>query len=138
MVAFFHLFLHFHGTHTTTTGLLDIVIPLTRSVQLYLSSSLLLVFIVSGGALQIGKGIGKGITTGDGMAVVEGLTKGAASVGGGIAQGAESAVMGTADGIYTAGKGLFSGVRNVGQGIGGAIRGKKPSRFQRKAEDGNG
>ena len=88
--------------------------------------------IVSGGALQIGKGIGKGITTGDGRAVVEGISKGASSVGGGIAQGAESAVMGTADGLMSAGKGLFSGLKNVGQGIGGAIRGKKPSHFQRK------
>jgi hypothetical protein len=94
--------------------------------------------VVSGGALQIGKGIGKGITTGDGMAVVQGITKGAASVGGGIAQGAESAVMGTADGLFTAGRGLFSGVRNVGQGIGGAITGKKPTKFVRKPQDGNG
>lgn len=93
---------------------------------------------VSGGALQIGKGIGKGITTGDTSAIVDGFTKGASSVGGGISQGAESAVMGAADGILSAGKGIFSGVKNVGQGIGGAIRGKKPSQFQRKKqEDGN-
>ena len=94
---------------------------------------------VSGGALQMGKGIGKGITTGDGMAVVDGFTKGANSVGGGISQGAESAVMGAADGILYAGKGLFSGVKNVGQGIGGAFRGKKPSQFQKRkpAQDNN-
>ena len=92
-------------------------------------------YAVSGGALQIGKGIGKGIATGDGKAVVEGLSKGATSVGGGIAQGAESAVMGTADGLLSAGKGIFSGFKNVGQGIGGAIRGKKPSHFQRKIQD---
>jgi phage-related protein len=85
---------------------------------------------VSGGALQIGKGIGKGITTGDGMAVVDGLSKGASSLGGGISQGAESAVMGAADGLLSAGKGIFSGVKNVGQGIGGAIRGKKPPSSQ--------
>jgi len=90
---------------------------------------------VSGGALQIGKGIGRGITTGNGMAVVEGIAKGATSAGGGIAQGAESAVMGAADGLLTAGKGIFSGFRNVGDGIGGAIRGRKPSRFERKNQD---
>jgi len=90
---------------------------------------------VSGGALQIGKGIGKGIATGDGRAVVEGITKGASSVGGGIAQGAESAVVGTADGLLSAGKGIFSGFKNIGQGIGGAITGKKPSHFQRKIKD---
>merc|ERR1719491_2160432 len=79
--------------------------------------------------------IGKGIATGDGRAVVEGITKGASSVGGGIAQGAESAVVGTADGLLSAGKGIFSGFKNIGQGIGGAITGKKPSHFQRKIKD---
>lgn len=87
---------------------------------------------VSGGALQIGKGIGKGIATGDGRAVVDGITKGASSFGNGIAQGAESAVMGTADGLLSVGKGIFSGVKSVGRGVGGAIRGKKPSQFDRK------
>lgn len=87
---------------------------------------------VSGGALQIGKGIGKGITTGDTAAVVDGFSKGASSLGGGFSQGAESAVMGAADGIFSAGKGLVSGVKNVGKGFGGAFRGKKPSQFQRK------
>jgi hypothetical protein len=43
--------------------------------------------------------------------------------------------MGTADGLLTAGKGIFSGFRNVGHGIGGAIRGKKPSHFDRKKQD---
>jgi len=86
---------------------------------------------VSGGALQIGKGIGKGIVTGDGRAMVEGISKGALSVGGGIAQGAESTVMGTADGLLSAGKGIFSGFKSVGYGIGGAIRGQKP-KFERK------
>jgi hypothetical protein len=89
---------------------------------------------VSGGALQIGKGIGKGITTGDGRAVVEGISKGASSFGGGIAQGAESAVVGTADGLLSAGRGIFSGFKSVGQGIGGAITGKTPSKFQRKSQ----
>ena len=89
-------------------------------------------WVVSGGALQIGKGIGKGIATGDGRAVVDGITKGASSFGNGIAQGAESAVMGTADGLLSAGKGIFSGFKSVGHGIGGAIRGKKPAQFDRK------
>ena len=93
---------------------------------------MLLEFLVSGGALHIGKGIGKGIATGDGRAVVDGITKGASSFGNGIAQGAESAVMGTADGLLSVGKGIFSGVKNVGRGVGGAIRGKKPSQFDRK------
>lgn len=93
---------------------------------------------VSGGALQIGKGIGKGITTGDGKAVVQGIAKGASSVGGGFAQGAESAVVGTLDGALTAGKGIFSGFKNVGQGISGAITGKKPSQFKRKIREKDG
>jgi len=94
---------------------------------------------LSGGVLQVGKGIGKGIATGDGMAVVDGFTKGATSVGGGISQGAESAVMGAANGVFSAGKGLFSGVRSVSQGIGGAISGKKPSQLQKKkSQEGGG
>jgi hypothetical protein len=86
---------------------------------------------VAGGAIQVGKGIGKGITTGDGKAVVDGLTKGVSSAGGGIAQGAESAVMGAADGFLSAGRGLFSGVKSVGRGLGGAVTGKK---FEKKPE----
>ena len=41
---------------------------------------------VAGGAVQVGKGIGKGIAKGDGKAVVEGFSKGASTVGGGFAQ----------------------------------------------------
>jgi hypothetical protein len=70
---------------------------------------------VSGGALQVGKGLGKGIATGDGKAVMDGFARGASSAGGGIAHGAESAVVGAADGFLSAGKGLFSGVKNLGR-----------------------
>lgn len=91
---------------------------------------------ISGGALQIGKGIGRGITTGDGKAVVEGLSKGVSSIGGGIANGAESAVMGAADGFLAAGKGLMSGAQSLGAGIGGAFRGRKPTRFVRDSTRG--
>jgi phage-related protein len=97
----------------------------------------LLILTVSGGALQIGKGIGKGITTGDTSAVVDGFSKGVSSVGGGISQGAESAVMGAADGILSAGRGIFSGVKNIGQGIGGAVAGKNTSRFERNRNENN-
>jgi hypothetical protein len=86
---------------------------------------------VSGGALQVGKGLGKGITTGDGKAVMDGFARGASSAGGGIAHGAESAVVGAADGFLTIGKGLFSGVKNVGRGLGGAFTGKKPEKPKR-------
>jgi len=89
---------------------------------------------ISGGALQIGKGVGRGITTGDGKAVVDGLSQGASTIGGGIAQGAESAVVGAADGFLAAGKGLFSGAQSLGVGIGGAFRGKKPNQFTRTSK----
>jgi hypothetical protein len=91
-------------------------------VFLFASSS------VSGGALQVGKGLGKGIATRDGKAVMDGFAQGASSAGGGIAHGAESAVVGAADGFLTVGKGLFSGVKNVGRGLGGAFTGKKPEK----------
>ena len=92
---------------------------------------------VSGGAVSIAKGIGKGIVKGDGKAVVDGFAQGANSVGGGIAQGAESAVMGTADGLLSAGKGVVSGFRNVGRGIGGAFTGKRVSK-EKKPQDRKG
>jgi vacuolar protein sorting-associated protein 13A/C len=85
----------------------------------------LLFFSVTGGALQIGKGIGKGITEGDGRAVASGLVQGATSVGTGVGQGVESVVMGVGEGVVTAGQGVFSGVMSIGKGIGDAFQGKK-------------
>jgi len=86
----------------------------------------ILSFLVSGGAMMMGKGVGKGITTGDGKAVISGITQGVASVGTGVGQGVESVVTGAAEGVFSVGKGLFSGVKSVGRGIGGAFAGKKP------------
>ena len=83
---------------------------------------------VAGGALQIGKGIGKGITKGDGRAVVDGFQQGFVSAGSGLATGAETVVVGVGDGIFSVGRGLFSGVKKVGKGVGGAFSGKKPER----------
>jgi hypothetical protein len=80
---------------------------------------------VTGGALIAGKGLGKGITTGDGRAVASGLAQGGAAIGTGMGQGLESVITGTAEGVLNVGQGLFSGVRSVGRGIGGAFVGKK-------------
>lgn len=77
---------------------------------------------VTGAVLIAGKGIGKGVSTGDGKAVVSGFAEGAASVGSGVGQGVESAVMGTADGVLSVGKGLFSGAKSIGKGFGGAFK----------------
>lgn len=85
--------------------------------------------LVTGGALMIGKGIGKGLTTGDGRAVAEGFSQGARSVGTGVGQGVESVVTGTAEGVLSVGQGLFSGVKSVGKGISGAFAGKN-SKYQ--------
>lgn len=74
-----------------------------------------------------GKGLGKGITTGDGRAAASGIAQGAASIGTGVGQGVESVVTGAADGVLSVGHGLFTGVRHVGRGIGGAFTGKKSS-----------
>ena len=86
---------------------------------------------MTGGAQLVAKGIGKGITQGDGRAVVSGLGQGVASVGAGVGQGVESVVGGAADGVLSVGQGLFSGVRHVGRGIGGAFTGKKKSPSKR-------
>ncbi|CAB9496929.1 Putative vacuolar protein sorting-associated protein 13A [Seminavis robusta] len=80
---------------------------------------------VTGGMLLVGKGIGQGVTQGDGKALVSGFSKGLTSVGTGVGQGVGTAVTGTADGVLSVGKGLFSGVRTIGKGIGGAFVGKK-------------
>jgi len=67
------------------------------------------------------KGIGRGITTGDGRAVVSGLSQGATSVGTGVGQGVESVVTGTAEGVFSVGQGLFHGVK-VGAVLTGLLR----------------
>ena len=72
-----------------------------------------------------GKGIVKGISSGDGKAAASGIAQGASTIGTGVGQGVESVVNGAAEGVYSVGHGLFSGVKTVGKGIGGAFLGKK-------------
>jgi len=86
---------------------------------------------VTGGAAEIGKGIGRGITTGDGQAVVSGLAQGASTFGTGVGQGVETLVGGAAEGVASAGQGLWTGVKSVGKGIGGAFLGKSPKNQRR-------
>lgn len=81
--------------------------------------------LVTGGMLMAGKGIGQGITQGDGKALVSGVTAGLNSVGTGVGQGVGTAVTGAADGILSVGKGFFSGVKTVGKGFGSAFTGKR-------------
>jgi phage-related protein len=76
--------------------------------------------------MMMTKGIGKGITSGDGRAAASGIVQGVSAMGTGVGQGVESVVSGTADGVISVGQGLFSGVKNVGKGIGGAFIGKTP------------
>lgn len=95
---------------------------------LKLSSNQYQLFSVAGGVMLVGKGLGKGITQGDGRAVATGLMQGGAAVGTGVGQGIESVVTGTAQGVLNVGQGLFSGAKNVGKGFGGAFLGKKNSK----------
>jgi len=81
--------------------------------------------------MMIGKGVGRGIATGDGQAIISGLAQGVSSVGTGVGQGVETVVTGTAEGVFSVGQGLFSGVKSVGKGIGGAFLGKKPNKPNR-------
>lgn len=83
---------------------------------------------VGGGILLTAKGIGKGVTTGDGAAVVNGLGEGVISIGSGVIKGTESVVTGAADGVFSLGKGLFSGVKSIGKGIHGGVTGKTRKR----------
>eukprot|EP00540_Astrosyne_radiata_P023014 CAMPEP_0116849460 /NCGR_PEP_ID=MMETSP0418-20121206/15589_1 /TAXON_ID=1158023 /ORGANISM="Astrosyne radiata, Strain 13vi08-1A" /LENGTH=428 /DNA_ID=CAMNT_0004481193 /DNA_START=133 /DNA_END=1418 /DNA_ORIENTATION=+ len=87
----------------------------------------------TGAVLMAGKGIKKGVTTGDGRAVADGFADAAVSVGTGVGQGLESAAKGAAGGVLAVGKGLFSGVKNVGRGVGGAVGGKQAKRAQHRS-----
>jgi hypothetical protein len=80
---------------------------------------------VTGAVLIAGKGIGKGVSKGDGRAVLNGFSEGASSVGTGVGQGVETAVIGAADGVLAVGQGFFSGVKSVGKGFGGVFNPKK-------------
>ncbi len=73
------------------------------------------------------KGVGKGVTEGDGKAILTGIGDGAASIGTGFIKGGESVVTGVGDGVFSVGKGLFKGVQNIGKGIGGAVVGQRPT-----------
>jgi hypothetical protein len=92
---------------------------------------------VTGGALLVGKGIGKGIKHGDGMAVATGITEGVASVGLGVGRGVGSVATGAATGALSVGSGLFSGFQSVGNGIKGAFVGKKPEKRKSSSPRGN-
>lgn len=81
----------------------------------------------------VGKGIGKGIISGDGRAAASGIVNGATTIGTGVGQGVESVVTGAAEGVMSVGHGLFSGVKNVGKGIGDAFLGKSSKRGKFKS-----
>jgi hypothetical protein len=85
----------------------------------------LICYLVTGAVLLAGKGIGKGVTQGDGRAILDGFSDGANSIGKGFGQGVNTTVTGAADGVLTAGHGLVSGAKNIGKGLGGALFGKK-------------
>lgn len=88
--------------------------------------------IVTGGAQQIGKGVAKGVTEGDGKAVLTGLGEGVASVGTGVGQGVGTVVTGAADGFLAVGSGITTGFKSIGKGIGGVFGGKKPRKPNKK------
>jgi vacuolar protein sorting-associated protein 13A/C len=97
-----------------------------------------------GGGMQIvGKGIAKGVTTGDGKQFASEVGAGFDTMGNGIGQGLATVVDGTVSGVFSVGRGLFSGVRTVGKGIGDAFTGqdsdpksprKSPSRDQKRRQ----
>ena len=68
---------------------------------------------LGGGVQQVGKGIARGVTTGDASDIGQGFQ----TMGQGIGTGFETAVEGTVSGVFSVGKGLFGGVKSVGQGM---------------------
>jgi hypothetical protein len=68
-------------------------------------------------------GISKGVATGDGKALVEGV----GSIGNGVIRGTESVVVGVGEGVFQVGMGLFKGVQRLGSGVGDALTGNAPS-----------
>lgn len=68
-------------------------------------------------------GISKGVATGDGKALAEGV----GSIGTGVIKGTESVVVGVGEGVFQVGMGLFKGVQRLGSGVGDALTGNAPS-----------
>jgi len=88
---------------------------------------------LGGGAQIVGKGVVKGVTTGDLSEVGTGF----ATMGSGIGQGFETAVEGTVSGVFSVGRGLFSGAKSVGKGIGGVFTGPgRPDESNKKPPSG--
>ena len=88
---------------------------------------------LGGGAQIVGKGVVKGVTTGDLSEVGTGF----ATMGSGIGQGFETAVEGTVSGVFSVGRGLFSGAKSVGKGFGGVFTGPgRPDESNKKPPSG--
>jgi hypothetical protein len=98
---------------------------ISRSYRARITNSYLDSNKVTGAAVLAGKGIGKGVTSGDGRVILGGFADGAKSIGKGLGQGVSTTVIGSADGVLTAGKGLLSGAKNLGRGFGGVFLGGK-------------
>jgi hypothetical protein len=75
-------------------------------------------------------GLGKGVVTGDGRAILTGIGDGVTSIGTGVVKGTESVVTGAAEGVFHVGRGLISGIASLGKGVGNAVQGKTPKRNQ--------
>ena len=98
-------------------------------LYLYLANNIASYLTPVGGGLQhVAAGIGKGVTTGDGTAILTGFGDGVTSIGTGVLKGTESVITGAAEGVFSVGKGLFSGVRSLGSNLGNAVQGKRPDR----------
>jgi len=93
---------------------------------------------VTGGFASIGKGIIKGVSTGDGKAIVSGVTGGVTSVGSGVGKGLKTAVVGAKDGVTSAGTGVGTGLKSVAVGAkDGVAKFFNPFKKKAKKEDNN-
>ena len=66
---------------------------------------------------QVALSKGKGVVSGDGSMVVNGIGDGVTLIGTGVLKGTESVVSGAGEGVFSGGKGFFSGVTSVGKGL---------------------
>ena len=77
-------------------------------------------------------GIGKGVASGDGSAVLHGIGDGVNSIGTGVIKGTESVVTGAAEGVFSMGKGILGGLSSVTRGVSNAVQGKQPPKRKKR------
>ena len=85
---------------------------------------MILIFAVEGGILVTTKGVGDGISNGDGNAICSAFGAGMVTLGAGIERGTGTALLGAADGVVSVGNGVLKGAQSICKGVGEVFTGR--------------